>query len=105
MKLEADEKEILNSVERDALERHALGCILPVLGRTKAIVNKMHGLIVECPVCHASNPAGSLACFKCSTLIEIHDGPPILDPAERPATIVKPAGGPSNQEATIGGTA
>ena len=61
-----------------------------------AIVNNMQDLLVECPVCHASNPPGYLACFKCATLI--------LDPAERAATIVKPASEPSNQEATIGGT-
>ena len=64
----------------------------------------MHDVMVECPVCHASNPPESLACFKCSTSIEINDATPILDPAERAATIVKPASEPSNQEATIGGT-
>jgi serine/threonine protein kinase/tetratricopeptide (TPR) repeat protein len=60
--------------------------------------------MVECPVCHARNPPGSLACFKCSTPIEIGDATLAINPAGEAATIVEPAGAPGDPEATIGGT-
>jgi|GEM_PF-436908 len=59
--------------------------------------------MVECPICHASNPPGSLACFKCSTPIEVGDRTLILDPVEKP-TAAKPETPPPDPEATIGGT-
>jgi serine/threonine-protein kinase len=60
--------------------------------------------MVECPICHTSNPPGSIACLKCSTPIEIGDATIVINPTNDAATIVEPAGGPSDPEATIGGT-
>src|SRR5258708_21596777 len=60
--------------------------------------------MVECPICHTSNPPGSRACSKCSTPIEIGDATLILDPAEKPAPTPKPAAPAPDPEATIGGT-
>ncbi len=59
--------------------------------------------MVECPVCHASNPPGSLACFKCSTPIDFGDATMVLNPADEGATIVEPSSAPTDPEATIGG--
>jgi eukaryotic-like serine/threonine-protein kinase len=53
--------------------------------------------MVECPICHASNPPGTLACVKCSTPIEINiativaspEGPTVVDaPLDPEATQV-----------------
>ncbi len=59
--------------------------------------------MVECPICHASNPPGSRACFKCSTPIEIGEATLILDPSEKPAP-AKRVEKPPDPEATVGGT-
>ena len=59
--------------------------------------------MVECPICHTSNPPGSIACLKCSTPIEIGDATVVINSMGDAATIVEPAGGPSDPEATIGG--
>src|SRR5713101_491411 len=59
--------------------------------------------MVECPICHTSNPPGSLACLKCSTPIEIGDATIVIKPTSDAPTIVEPAGGPNDPEATIGG--
>ena len=60
--------------------------------------------MVECPVCHASNPPGSLACLKCSTPIEIDDATIVINPVGEGATVLEPAGTPGDPDATIGGT-
>src|SRR6266404_2925796 len=59
--------------------------------------------MVECPVCHASNPPGSLACFKCSTPSHFDDATMVLNPADEGATIVETSSAPTDPQATIGG--
>ena len=44
--------------------------------------------MVECPICHTSNPPGTLACVKCSTPIEINIATVVIPPEE--ATLADP---------------
>jgi serine/threonine protein kinase/tetratricopeptide (TPR) repeat protein/TolB-like protein len=57
--------------------------------------------MVECPICHASNPPGARACVKCSTPIEINIATIVVSPES--ATVVD---APLDPEATqvFGGT-
>src|ERR1700687_3321365 len=43
--------------------------------------------MVECPVCHTTNPPGSHSCFRCSTPIEIISATIVMNPEEQ-ATIL-----------------
>lgn len=54
--------------------------------------------MLECPVCHASNPLGTQTCFRCSTPFEIAHGDTPFDGPELAATVVDPGMDP---EATI----
>jgi len=58
--------------------------------------------MVECPICHTSNPPGTLACVKCSTPIEINIATMVAPPES--ATILDPALDPEATQAVIGGT-
>jgi len=55
--------------------------------------------MVECPICHASNPPGSQSCFRCSTPFAINnpgtgDAATVVSTAYDPeATVVTPPGG------------
>jgi serine/threonine protein kinase/tetratricopeptide (TPR) repeat protein len=52
--------------------------------------------MVECPICHASNPPGSETCFRCSTPFDsgLRDAPTTLDTSYDPeATVAAGAGG------------
>src|SRR5437773_7702444 len=59
--------------------------------------------MVECPVCHASNPPGSLACLKCSTPIEIDDATNVINPVGEGATVLEPAGTPGDPDGPSAG--
>ncbi len=60
--------------------------------------------MVECPICHTSNPPGSVACFKCSTPIDISGVTIAGNQPGEAATIADLVGTRSDPEATIGGT-
>ena len=57
--------------------------------------------MVECPICHTSNPPGTLACVKCSTPIEINIATIVATPES--ATVLDPALDPEATQAVIGG--
>ncbi len=54
--------------------------------------------MVECPVCHASNPIGSKTCFRCSTPFGISNTTIGYDAASDAATVVDTS---SDPEATV----
>src|SRR5271169_4950540 len=58
--------------------------------------------MVECPICHTSNPPGTLACVKCSTPIETNIATIVTIP-ESP-TVLDPALDPEATQAVVGGT-
>jgi len=43
--------------------------------------------MVECPLCHASNPLGSQTCFRCSTPFALGITPDLDDPSDRAQTL------------------
>jgi hypothetical protein len=57
--------------------------------------------MVECPICHTSNPPGTLTCVKCSTPIEINIATIVTTPES--ATVLDPALDPEATQAVIGG--
>jgi serine/threonine protein kinase len=58
--------------------------------------------MLECPVCHASNPLGSQTCFRCSTPFGIGSATVAFESSEAAATILNPS---SDPEATIAAAA
>src|SRR5216683_8218862 len=54
--------------------------------------------MVECPICHTSNPPGTLACVKCSTPIEINIATIVASPES--ATVLDPEA----TQVVVGGT-
>ena len=58
--------------------------------------------MVECPICHTTNPPGTLACLKCSTPIEINIATIVASPEN--ATVMDPALDPEATQAVVGGT-
>jgi len=56
--------------------------------------------MVECPICHASNPPGSQTCFRCSTPFAVN----LTDPADA-ATVLDNAYDPEATVAAVGGGA
>src|SRR5579859_2981636 len=59
--------------------------------------------MVECPICHTTNPPGSQTCVKCSTPFEIEGATIAIQPAGEAATIVQSSPAPSDPEATVAG--
>jgi serine/threonine protein kinase/tetratricopeptide (TPR) repeat protein len=60
-------------------------------------------MMVECPICHATNPPGSQTCFKCSTPFEIEGATIAIQPRDEAATVVESSPAPADPEATIAG--
>ncbi|MBZ5595865.1 MAG: protein kinase [Acidobacteriia bacterium] len=59
--------------------------------------------MVECPICHTSNPPGTLACTKCSTPIEMNIATVVIPPEE--ATVLDASLDPEATQVVVGGTA
>src|SRR5579859_3419740 len=59
--------------------------------------------MVECPICHTTNPPGSQICLKCSTPFEIEGATIVIQPAGEAATIVDSTPEPPDSDATLAG--
>jgi len=60
-------------------------------------------MMVECPICHTTNPPGSQTCVKCSTPFDIEGATIAIQRAGEAATVVYSAPKPSDPEATVAG--
>jgi len=59
-------------------------------------------MMVECPICHTTNPPGSQTCVKCSTPFEIDSATIAIQPAGKVTAVLYPA--PADPAATVAGT-
>jgi hypothetical protein len=54
--------------------------------------------MVECPVCHTTNPPGSHSCFRCSTPIEIPGATIVMNPQEQVTIVDSTASSPDRED-------
>ena len=57
--------------------------------------------MVECPICHATNPPESKTCLKCSTPFELEGATIAIQPGGEAATILDSSSAPADPDATI----